>query len=834
MKKYKSKSLNHVLYTLFFAIYMTIQIQPAIAFGEPRNIDLSVALKKLEQARTHSGYTTHQIEKCLFPYISAVSDNWKNIPPLMRREIKAMFERPDKPQSWWYKAGLPLKFKTPHFVFHYTLKGPDAVYPEDISPLNGVPDFVDMCAESFEKSYRVIVSEMGFKKPYDDYWMDDNGGDERYDVYLFSGPWLGFTMPEFPITVQSTSAMTPFYFGINSRMYEYFGVSEGKRYLDTTCAHEFLHSVQFAYNYYMHRWFMEATSTWIERIVYDGNEQGETDGNNYYNNQLIYWFRYPDWSLTRFDGWHEYGSVIWSIFLTERYDVGIIKDFYEELSEGTYRELANFYDVLESRGTNLAVAFKDFTTWNYFTHKRHDDRFYSRGYDYPPVAIHLDNIHQQYPFRYDMDTEKSPENLSARYIRFLPAPGQKGISIKVDGSDITDQEDLRNLNIWGTRGWGARLVIHRKGREPKVDEIFLFNTSQEGQMNFADFGADIEEIVLILSNLHPDLDIDSVSYAASQQPKGRLSEPQLSHGSRGEIRVSWTALDPADTTEVAIIRKRFAPFGLDQDDSPIRVDEVYSAKDVDFNGISDSNINIVGKVPVSNTVFVDNTIFLDADINIYNLEPEFINYYYAVVPVNEFGIMGAPSMANDSISPTAAPPSVALDIQNMAPGEWRVNLQASQPLIETPDLVSILPDGRRIPVEFSNSSGNGLLWQGKLFATSAPTGNYRFSVMVKGISGNIGTLITNGRQFYYNSYLEDKRLSCYPNPFNPGIHPSVKFYPTIAKIKIYSMSGKLVKELSEGNWDGTDENNQPVASGIYIYVSEMNGVQRKGKVVVTW
>ena len=59
-----------------------------------------------------------------------------------------------------------------------------------------------------------------------------------------------------------------------TRMYEFLGASEGRKYAETTGAHEFFHSVQFAYNYYMPRWFMEASATWMERMVYDGSDQG--------------------------------------------------------------------------------------------------------------------------------------------------------------------------------------------------------------------------------------------------------------------------------------------------------------------------------------------------------------------------------------------------------------------------------------------------------------------------------------------------------------------------------------------------------------------------------
>ncbi len=73
----------------------------------------------------------------------------------------------------------------------------------------------------------------------------------------------------------------------------------------------------------------------------------------------------------------------------------------------------------------------------------------------------------------DFDTEQAPENLGARYIRFLPSEGQKSISIKVDGSDIVELEDLERLDMLGTRGWGAKLIIYQKGRKPRTEEILL-------------------------------------------------------------------------------------------------------------------------------------------------------------------------------------------------------------------------------------------------------------------------------------------------------------------------------------------------------------------------
>ena len=68
-------------------------------------------------------------------------------------------------------------------------------------------------------------------------------------------------------------------------------------------------------------------------------------------------------------------------------------------------------------------------------------------------------------------------------------------------------------------------------------------------------------------------------------------------------------------------------------------------------------------------------------------------------------------------------------------------------------------------------------------------------------------------------------LRNYPNPFNPS---TTIYYETTnlhenTRIEIYNLIGQKVKQFSDIRgqssiiWDGTDENNQPVSSGIYFY-----------------
>ena len=89
----------------------------------------------------------------------------------------------------------------------------------------------------------------------------------------------------------------------------------------------------------------------------------------------------------------------------------------------------------------------------------------------------------------------------------------------------------------------------------------------------------------------------------------------------------------------------------------------------------------------------------------------------------------------------------------------------------------------------------------------------------------------------YELEITNYKLSNYPNPFNPTTTISFSLtteIPVHSELIIYNLKGQKVKDLSpslchpefiEGRggtkhsvtWNGTDQNNQPVASGIYFY-----------------
>ena len=96
------------------------------------------------------------------------------------------------------------------------------------------------------------------------------------------------------------------------------------------------------------------------------------------------------------------------------------------------------------------------------------------------------------------------------------------------------------------------------------------------------------------------------------------------------------------------------------------------------------------------------------------------------------------------------------------------------------------------------------------------------------------------------------RLNNYPNPFNPSTTISFSLTTEITErteLTIYNLKGQKIKDLSpslchpefiEGQgesrysvtWNGTDQNNQPVSSGIYFYKLKSGDFEQTKKMIL--
>ena len=822
-------------------------------------------------------YTLNEITECATDSFVTLAKNWHNLPSIYRQELKPIFLRPGLPGSFFGEIQLSEHFTTPHFRLHYTRVGPHAPPLEDFHPRNGVPDYVDLCADAMERAYHIQIDLMGFKIPYIDFWAAENGGNHKYDVYICVFPALGITTADwFEGRVLSTALTVAPYFMINSRIYDYVGKMEGIRYLETTCTHEFLHGVQFGYNAYMPTWFMEASATWIEVITYDGgeiddgdtipdpDEPNETNAYNYYIHQLRRWLQIPDISLESRIGDHEYGSVIWTLYMTERFGYDIVRQFFGNTTDGSYREMGNFFDVFTDNGTTLAEAFKTFTVWNYFTHTRANTGTKIRGYKnahrFPPVAIHPTDVHASYPVRTDFDSESMPEHFSARYIVFRPTGIMPEFAIKIDGADLApidlrlfhpeDQADIRSElqrhNNTGLRGWAAKFIVRKRDGTTEIREAFTYQRSQEAQMTFKDFGGDIQEITLVMINMHPDVERviipggsfgGSVSYIAGAPPAGRLSNARVSQGSNGPL-VRWNIDNPAGIREVAIVRKRYTLQSETDVPQPFQSsDEVLAAADRNANGIPDDDITVVGRLDVTQTQFEDTTIFESINVNSDLFDPNSLHYYYAVVPVDAMGLMGTPNIVSDSITPrvetSSGAPAFFIHTQPHGTGEWNIEVQSTQPLQSAPQLTVEGPDRNGYTIFLTQETETK--WLGTLRTNGFPlTGIYLYKIRGQTASGVTGTRIWQGQTFSYVASRTNQNVTVAPNPLRAGQGKHLTFYPKGLTVEIYDALGNLIKVLNNASqWDCTNARGEMVCTGLYFFrATDGNGFQTTGKFCV--
>ena len=142
----------------------------------------------------------------------------------------------------------------------------------------------------------------------------------------------------------------------------------------------------------------------------------------------------------------------------------------------------------------------------------------------------------------------------------------------------------------------------------------------------------------------------------------------------------------------------------------------------------------------------------------------------------------------------------------------------------------------------TNSNGDSLITEedaDEIFDSAQfPDGNYYFKVTARNASLNV---TVDSMLVYFNngiSNIEDHQspttnyqLTNYPNPFNP--ETTIQFTAEGAEIIIYNIKGQKIKTLIDAKeteslsysiiWNGTDDNNQPVSTGIYFYKLRIDG-----------
>ncbi len=303
---------------------------------------------------------------------------------------------------------------------HFVRTSPDQVPAAD-GDNSGVPDYVELALRTMNRVHSTYVAA-GYRAPKSDIDADNNGGDEKSDVYLANiGPdgLYGYCATDQDIPANQPQDTWGYCVLDNDYRKQQFPTNSPADNFRVTAAHEYFHAVQFGYDISEDAWIMEATATWAEDEVFDA-----VDDNVQY---LRYGpMRHPAQSMDQFEGLFHYGT--WSFFrhLTERFRASkggmpvLVRDLWRRLDDAKGApddySLEGLRKVLRKRGLSIREAFAGFAAAN-----RMPDRSYeeSRANNYP--AAPLAGRTNLSPNRRAVSRSMRLDHLAAGTLRFVPS-----------------------------------------------------------------------------------------------------------------------------------------------------------------------------------------------------------------------------------------------------------------------------------------------------------------------------------------------------------------------------------------------------------------------------
>lgn len=297
-----------------------------------------------------------------------------------------------------------------HFRVTYLTTGTNAVPTADTDPANGIPDFVEKCAQYMDYSWLVECDQLGFTTP-----PTPTG---YYEIDFEAMSYYGYTSPgsggSSTITLHNTFQGFPPNTDPEGNVW---GAAKA------TACHEFKHATQRAQSGWTEGGWVELDATWSEDIVYDYV-------NDYYNylpnpNPISA----PATSLDD-GGSGSYEDCTWQHFMTENWGDQIIPDLWIWRSSHTSEAyMTSYASNFSNYGTSLRDAWSLFGGWNYLTGTRSIAGLgYGEAADYP--TSQLAATYTAYP----ATRTGSVNKIAANLLRYISLPTEVGtVSVVFDG-----------------------------------------------------------------------------------------------------------------------------------------------------------------------------------------------------------------------------------------------------------------------------------------------------------------------------------------------------------------------------------------------------------------
>jgi hypothetical protein len=260
----------------------------------------------------------------------------------------------------------PNLYNTLHFRIEYQTTGPDAPPASDVTPANGVPDFVERTGEACERSWSIEVDSLGYRAP------PLSGGGRRYTVRYQNQSSYGYTIVSGPTT---EIVLHPNYVG-----FPFNDDPDGDVIgsLRVTVAHELKHAIQRMYSSWIEDNWLELDATWIEDLVYD-------EVNDY-----LHFVRRPGSPFTapalplNAGGSGSYEDCNWQHFQSQTYGNAFLLRFWERRAMNSEPVISTYTATFAEEGVTFEDAWGEYVAWNFASGARAGAGFgYEEAARYP-------------------------------------------------------------------------------------------------------------------------------------------------------------------------------------------------------------------------------------------------------------------------------------------------------------------------------------------------------------------------------------------------------------------------------------------------------------------
>ena len=362
---------------------------------------------------------------------------------------------------------------TQHFVLHYTRQGNNAVPARD-SNGNGIPDFIDIAAQSWEQVWDREITQLGYPAP-------KGTPAQKFHVYYRDFAYYGVCYAEnieptttTPVPLGTASAYIEVendFYGFPPNDEDAPGAEVRGGALKVTQAHEFMHASQFNINVYQSGWLFESHATWAEDAVYD-----DINDWHWYINRFL---SRPD--LPLFNR-YVYGSAYFMNYLSETYGIDAPRQVWFASRQHTTPEavrIAGFggswEDIKLFAPAQYLLGISDFTT---------------DAASIIPLPVNRIRTHSTYPVDVTVpastnkDANLAPWGLGANFVEFEAASARGTLTLTFDGA--------------GTSEWRVLVALTPKsgGGPPTVVPVVL-DAGAQGSLEVSGFGNRWSKAVLM-------------------------------------------------------------------------------------------------------------------------------------------------------------------------------------------------------------------------------------------------------------------------------------------------------------------------------------------------